>query len=157
MALKFLHEQNIIHRDIKSDNLLLMPEDPSQIGIVNVKLTDFGLAAKVDPEVGGIRGFAGTPEYMAPEIVRQPGNKAFTKPEPSKVPYITQKSDIFAVGVLAYEVLTGYTAFGFACKSSLRLYNAILYKEPQFKEEVFQYCTEDCIDFIKQCLIKDQD
>lgn len=70
LALKFLHEQNIIHRDIKSDNLLLMPEDPSQIGIVNVKLTDFGLAAKVDPEVGGIRGFAGTPEYMAPEIVR---------------------------------------------------------------------------------------
>lgn len=32
---------------------------------------------------------------------------------------------------------------------------AILGKEPQFKEEVFQYCSEDCIDFIKQCLIKD--
>jgi len=58
---------------------------------------------------------------------------------------------------LSYEVLTGYTAFSFACKSSLRLYNAILHKEPQFKEEVFQYCTEECIDFIKQCLIKDQD
>lgn len=73
------------------------------------------------------------------------------------MPLITQKADLFAVGVLAYEVLTGYTAFSFACKSSLRLYNAILLKEPQFKEEVFQYCTEDCIDFIKQCLIKDQD
>lgn len=68
---------------------------------------------------------------------------------------ITQKADIFAVGVLAYEVLTGYTAFSFACKSSQRLYAAILRKEPQFKEEVFQYCTEDCIDFIKQCLIKE--
>ena len=32
---------------------------------------------------------------------------------------------------------------------------AILGKEPQFKEEVFQYCSEECIDFIKQCLIKD--
>lgn len=32
---------------------------------------------------------------------------------------------------------------------------AILGKEPQYKEEVFQYCTEDCIDFIKQCLLKD--
>ena len=74
-----------------------------------------------------------------------------------KVPLITQKSDIFAVGVLTYEILTGHTAFSFACKSSLRLYNAILQKEPQFKEEVFQYCTEDCIDFIKQCLIKDKD
>jgi len=35
-----------------------------------VKLTDFGLAAKIDPEIGGLRGFAGTPEYMAPEVVR---------------------------------------------------------------------------------------
>ena len=34
---------------------------------------------------------------------------------------------------------------------------AILGKEPQYKEEVFQYCTEDCIDFIKQCLLKDPD
>ena len=34
---------------------------------------------------------------------------------------------------------------------------AILGKEPQYKEEVFQYCTEDCIDFIKQCLTKDPD
>ena len=97
---------------------------------------------------------------MAPEVVLQPGNKAFTKTDPlpvSHVPLITQKADIFAVGVLAYEVLTGYTAFSFACKNSMRLYTAILHKEPQFKEEVFQYCSEECIDFIKQCLIKDQD
>ena len=76
---------------------------------------------------------------------------------PLPVPLITTKVDIFAVGVLTYEVLTGSTAFSFACKSSRRPYMAILGKEPQFKEEVFQYCTEDCIDFIKQCLIKDAD
>ena len=74
---------------------------------MNIKLTDFGLAAKFDPEVGGIKGFAGTPEYMAPEIVKQPGNRAFPRTENAKVPYITQKADIFAVGVLTYEVLTG--------------------------------------------------
>ena len=77
--------------------------------------------------------------------------------EPSKVPLITQKSDIFAIGVLAYEVLTSHTAFSFACKTSVRLYNAILSKEPQFKEEVFQYCSEDCINFIKWCLTKEAD
>jgi len=65
--------------------------------------------------------------------------------------------DIFAVGVLSYELLTGSTAFSFACKSSRRLYMAILEKEPHFNEEVFQYCSEDCIDFIKCCLIKDPD
>ena len=129
-------------------------EDPGQI---LVKLSDFGLAAKIDTEVGGLRGFAGTPEYMAPEVVRQPGNKALPKPDPSQVPLITQKADIFAVGVLAYELLTGNTAFSFACKSSLRLYSAILRKPPQFKEEAFRTCTEDCIDFIKLCLIKEQE
>ena len=135
----------------------MLLENEDEPGTIQVKLTDFGLAAKVDPEIGGLRGFAGTPEYMAPEVVRQPGNKALPKPDPTTVPLITQKADIFAVGVLCYEVLTGSTAFSFSCKSSLRLYSAILRKEPQFKEEVFQYCTEDCIDFIKQCLIKEQD
>ena len=86
---------------------------------------------------------------MVPEVVKQPGNKALPKPDPVNVPLITQKADIFALGVLTYEVLTGSTAFSFACKTSLRLYSAILRKEPQFKEEVFQYCTEDCIDFIR--------
>ena len=41
-------------------------DDPFKI---HVKLADFGLAAKIDPQVGGLRGFAGTPEYMAPEVV----------------------------------------------------------------------------------------
>ena len=147
-----------MHRDIKSDNLLLLTDEENpNPGQITVKLTDFGLAARIDPAVGGLKGFAGTPEYMPPEVILQPGNKAFQKPDPTKVPLITQKSDIFAVGVLSYEVLTSHTAFSFACKSSLRLYNAILHKEPQFKEEVFQYCTEDCINFIKLCLTKDQD
>ena len=86
---------------------------------------------KIDPVVGGLLGFAGTPEYMAPEVVRQPGNKALQNNEIQEaVPLITQKADIFAIGVLAYEVLTGSTAFNFACKSSRRLYMAILGKEP---------------------------
>ena len=118
-----------MHRDIKSDNLILL-EKEDEPGKIQVKLTDFGLAAKIDPTQGGLRGFAGTPEYMAPEVVRQPGNKALPKPDPLSVPLITQKADIFAIGVLAYEVLTGNTAFNFACKSSLRLYSAILRKEP---------------------------
>ena len=116
--------------------LLTKEENPNPEQIC-VKIIDFGLAARINPEVGGLKGFAGTPEYMSPEVVLQPGNKAFQRMEPSKVPLITQKSDIFAIGVLAYEVLTSHTAFSFACKTSVRLYNAILSKEPQFKEEVF--------------------
>ena len=44
-------------------------ENEDEPGKILVKLSDFGLAAKIDPEVGGLRGFAGTPEYMAPEVV----------------------------------------------------------------------------------------
>ena len=75
---------------------------------------------------------------MPPEVIQQPGNKAFPRPDPKKVPRITQKADIFAVGVLAYELLTGHTAFHFACKSSVRLYNAILNKEPLFDEDIWK-------------------
>lgn len=60
-----------MHRDIKTDNILLLDdsENPNP-GKISIKITDFGLAAKIDPEVGGLKGFAGTPEYMAPEVVR---------------------------------------------------------------------------------------
>ena len=57
-----------MHRDIKSDNLMLVKDEDDPFKI-HVKLADFGLAAKIDPQVGGLRGFAGTPEYMAPEVV----------------------------------------------------------------------------------------
>jgi len=88
-------------------------------------LSDFSLAVKVDPECGGMRGFAGTPAYMAPEVVRQPGNRALTSSKAA--PLITLKADVFALGTLAYEVLTGSTAFHFASKSQMALYSAILH------------------------------
>lgn len=74
-ALEFLHTRNILHRDIKSNNVSI---EFDKDGEITAKLTDFSLALKVDPESGGLRGFAGTPEYMAPEVVRQPGNRALT-------------------------------------------------------------------------------
>lgn len=90
LALKFLHDKNIVHRDIKSDNLVICADDESpDPGQIHVKLTDFGLAARIDPAIGGLKGFAGTPEYMAPEIVMQPGNKALQKPDASHKALIT--------------------------------------------------------------------
>ena len=89
------------------------------------------MASKIDPAEGGLKGFAGTPEYMAPEVVLQPGNRTIQRPDPAKIPLITTKADVFAVGVLTYEVLTRRTAFQFASNNtSLEFYNAILNKEP---------------------------
>lgn len=79
-ALKYLHERHIVHRDIKSDNITLLHPSPSNPALtdnqIHAKITDFGLASRIDSTVGGLKGFAGTPEYMAPEVVLQPGNKA---------------------------------------------------------------------------------
>jgi len=71
-ALKFLHEQNIVHRDLKSPNVLMerLPEACKDDSQIVAKLADFGLATFVDPTSKGLKGVVGTDIYMAPEIVR---------------------------------------------------------------------------------------
>lgn len=87
-AIYFLHENNIIHRDIKPENILLD-------GTGKVKLCDFGWCCEV--EIGNRKTFCGTFEYMAPEIIKEePYNKAI---------------DIWALGVLLYEMIYGFSPF----------------------------------------------
>ncbi len=91
-ALRYIHGQSIIHGDVKSENILLT-RTPERRRVP--KLLDFGLArASVNPEVGGIEG---TPEYLAPERIY------------GGAP--TQVSDIYALGLLFYELLAGGLPF----------------------------------------------
>ena len=91
-AVHYCHTQGIIHRDIKPENLLLASREPD----ANVKLTDFGLAVEeTKPPVW--YGFAGTPCYMAPEVLQ-------------KQAYGTAV-DCWACGCILYLLLIGYPPF----------------------------------------------
>jgi serine/threonine protein kinase len=95
LGLQAIHEQNIVHRDIKPDNVMLAP-DPKQPGIVPLWL-DFGVA-RVDLRESACRGLlAGTPDYAAPELLA--GKVA------------TRASDVYALGLVLYEVLVGDLPF----------------------------------------------
>ncbi|XP_055875999.1 calcium/calmodulin-dependent protein kinase type II delta chain-like isoform X15 [Biomphalaria glabrata] len=87
------HTHNIIHRDMKPENLLLA----SKAKGAAVKLADFGLAIEVQGEQQAWFGFAGTPGYLSPEVLR-------------KDPY-GKPVDIWACGVVLYILLVGYPPF----------------------------------------------
>jgi eukaryotic-like serine/threonine-protein kinase len=101
-ALTYLHRRGMVHRDLKPANVLVV--DGGVDG--RVKVLDFGLAVLLDQVREGRSVFAGTPAYMAPE--------QYLGSPPSR------SSDLYAVGVIAYELLVGKQPFATDTLSALR-------------------------------------
>jgi len=102
LAFEHLHNQNIIYRDLKPENLLI-----DHFGYL--KVTDFGFAKRIDPTVKTWT-LCGTPEYLAPEIILNKGHG--------------KAVDWWALGVLIYEMLVGYPPF--YSEDRMALYQKIL-------------------------------
>ena len=99
-ALSVAHSQGVVHRDLKSDNIMLMTTSVGE----HAKVLDFGIAkineaeGVVDPGLTAPNLVIGTPQYMSPEQCSQTSE-------------IDQRSDIYSFGVILYEMLVGHVPF----------------------------------------------
>ncbi len=101
-GLHHAHELQIIHRDLKPENVMLVPDDDGGGGVERAVVMDFGLAKerRADPAIAKLTAtgiILGTPEFMSPEQIRG-------KP-------LDARSDIYALGIVAFEMFTGKLPF----------------------------------------------
>jgi calcium/calmodulin-dependent protein kinase I len=136
-AVAYLHDHGIVHRDLKPENLLFRtPEDNADLLIA-----DFGLSRIMDEEQFHVlTTTCGTPGYMAPEIFKKTGHG---KPV-----------DVWALGVITYFLLCGYTPFD--RDSDFEEMQAILNADYSFQPiEYWRGVSDNAKDFIRRCLTVD--
>lgn len=133
-GVSFLHRHNVVHLDLKPQNVLLTSDRP----LGDIKIVDFGLSRVVNNNEE-LREIMGTPEYVAPEILSY---------EP-----IRTATDMWSIGVLAYVMLTGTSPFLGDDKQHTFLNISQL--NVSYTDGDFEGISELAIDFIKALLVKE--
>lgn len=131
-AVLHCHQMGIVHRDLKPENLLLASKNKGAA----VKLADFGLAIEVEGDQQAWFGFAGTPGYLSPEVLR-------------KDPY-AKPVDLWACGVILYILLVGYPPFW--DEDQHRLYQQIKAGAYDFPSPEWDTVTPEAKDLINKML-----
>lgn len=121
-AINHCHALDICHRDVKPDNIMIMSDD-------TVKLIDFGMAAVSHAKE--LTETAGTPFYMAPEVIKHQYGK---------------QSDIWSIGIILYTLVSGY--FPFQGEDIEDLFRKICAGEYHFEQESFSKVSKECKDLI---------
>uniref|UniRef100_A0A8C6XC36 Serine/threonine-protein kinase 17B n=1 Tax=Naja naja TaxID=35670 RepID=A0A8C6XC36_NAJNA len=128
-----LHQNNIVHLDLKPQNILLSSVCP----LGDIKIVDFGLSRKIG-NFGELREIVGTPEYQAPEVLNY---------DP-----ITTATDIWSVGVISYMLLIHESPFMGADKQET--YLNVSQVNVDYSEETFASVSSLARDFIQKLLVK---
>jgi serine/threonine-protein kinase len=138
-AMDFAHRHQVIHRDLKPQNIMVVEESGEP------KVLDFGLAKSISKEqqekLTQMGSFLGTPAYMAPE---QAGG------DPDA---IDARADIYALGAILYEVLTGRPPF--TGKKAIQVIKAVLKEDPVPCRQIFPQAPAELEAVAMKCLRKD--
>jgi serum/glucocorticoid-regulated kinase 2 len=129
LAIEFLHKKNILYRDLKPENVLIDSDG-------YLKIADFGLS-KLDIDKGNAKTICGTPEYLAPEVIK---NLGYGKP-----------FDWWTLGSFIYEMLVGHPPFYVSNRSEL--FDKIKYVNPTYP----YYLSTNAKRLIEQLLEKNPD
>ncbi|KAF8627160.1 hypothetical protein AX17_006375 [Amanita inopinata Kibby_2008] len=136
-AVKYIHDAGIVHRDLKPENLLFR----TQAEDADIMIADFGLSRVMEEEkLSLLTEICGTPGYMAPEIFKKSGHG---KPV-----------DVWAMGVVTYFLLAGYTPFDRDTQQAEM--EAIIAGDFKFEPvEYWENVSETAKDFVRECLTID--
>lgn len=134
LGLSYLHDNGIVHRDIKGSNILASVD-----GIL--KLADFGASRQIADVLtlsDGFKTLIGTPNWMAPEVIMQTGHG--------------RKADIWSVGCTVLEMVTGKTPFSeFTTAAAVMFHIASGTSLPHFPD----FLSAAAVDFLKRCFVRD--
>lgn len=135
-ALDFAHREGVVHRDIKPSNILVTKD-------MDVKIGDFSIAHinKPDSTTTQAGGVMGSPKYMAPEQLNEE--------------HVTNRSDLFSLGVVMYELLTGKHPF--EAENFSRLVNRILSEDPPPMKDFRSDVPDVLEDIVRKAIHKNVD
>jgi serine/threonine protein kinase len=133
-ALHYAHSRGVIHRDIKPSNILYTQEG-------DVRIIDFGIALIDGSDMSRIEGIAGSPSYMSPEQVQSQE--------------LTNRSDLYSLGAVMYELLTGSRPF--RAGNLAKLMHQIVYATPVPIHTLRSEVTEELENVVAMALHKDPD
>ena len=140
LGLNYLHLQSITHRDMKPENILLVSKDQNNF---DVKISDLGFAQQFEAGGKPMTLVLGSPLYMAPELI-------------NREPY-TEKVDVWSLGVITYQLLSGRTPF--ESRNVKKIDYNIKRKKITFEnteQEYWNDISQDAKDFILKCLDRNQ-